>query len=202
MDDSGCKLPFLWDIELYALRDNEYPGGVKLGMLIRLLKGRRIRGNPSVSPPKWIEHHDWLGYSRPKIKFTECYDTPGFCLIKAILGLAFRDMAFASKWIRDPQDIYNVDIPDRLQSVPIEWTEDWKKVPLLRRSVRDSIGKVYTSPKLASPFNQMSTWNRRLWRSFGMKENFELRCFVAARRQLYQVSFPLSLIRKPAALLT
>jgi hypothetical protein len=31
------------DIELYAMLDNDYPGGVKLGMLIklRLLKGRR-----------------------------------------------------------------------------------------------------------------------------------------------------------------
>ncbi len=58
-------------------------------------------------------------------------------------------MAFASKWIRDPQDLYNVDIPDGLQSVPIEWAEKWKKVPLLRRSVRDSTGKVYTSPELA-----------------------------------------------------
>jgi hypothetical protein len=39
-------------MELYAIRDNEYLGGVKLGMLIqlRLLKGRRNRGNPSVSP--------------------------------------------------------------------------------------------------------------------------------------------------------
>ena len=79
-------------------------------------------------------------------------------------------MAFASKWIRDPQDVYNVDIPDRLQSVPIEWAEEWKTVPLLRR---DSTGKVYTSPKLASQFNQMSAWNRRLGRSFGMKEIFE-----------------------------
>jgi hypothetical protein len=36
------------DIELYALRDTEYPGGVKLGALIqlRLLKGRQNRGNP------------------------------------------------------------------------------------------------------------------------------------------------------------
>ena len=82
-------------------------------------------------------------------------------------------MAFASKWIRDPQDIYNIDIPDRLQSVPIEWAKNWKNVPLLRRSVRDSTGKIYTSPKLASQFNQMSMWNRRLGRSFGMKENFE-----------------------------
>jgi hypothetical protein len=42
------------DIELYALRDSQYPGGVKLGMLIqlRLLKGRRNRGNPSVSLTK------------------------------------------------------------------------------------------------------------------------------------------------------
>jgi hypothetical protein len=29
-------------------------------------------------------------------------------------------MAFASKWILDPQDIYTADIPDRLQFVPIE----------------------------------------------------------------------------------
>jgi hypothetical protein len=62
-------------------------------------------------------------YSRPKIKFTERRNTPSFYLIKAILGLAFRDMAFVSKWIRDPQDIYNVDISNRLQSVPIEWAE-------------------------------------------------------------------------------
>jgi Protein of unknown function (DUF3435) len=36
------------DIQLYAMRDKDYPGGVKLGMLIqlRLLKGRRNRGNP------------------------------------------------------------------------------------------------------------------------------------------------------------
>ena len=42
------------DIELYALRDSQYPGSVKLGMLIqlRLLKGRRNRGNPSVSLTK------------------------------------------------------------------------------------------------------------------------------------------------------
>jgi hypothetical protein len=39
------------DIELYALRDSEFPGSVKLGMLVqlRLLKGRRSRGNPLVS---------------------------------------------------------------------------------------------------------------------------------------------------------
>jgi hypothetical protein len=38
------------DIEIYAVRDDNYPGGVKLGMLIqlRLLKGRRNRGNPLV----------------------------------------------------------------------------------------------------------------------------------------------------------
>jgi Protein of unknown function (DUF3435) len=36
------------DIELFALRDPDWPGGVKLGMLVqlRLLKGRRNRGNP------------------------------------------------------------------------------------------------------------------------------------------------------------
>jgi hypothetical protein len=46
--------------------------------------------------------------------------TPSFCLTKVILGLVFSDMAFASKWTRDPQDVYNFDIPDRLQSVPID----------------------------------------------------------------------------------
>jgi hypothetical protein len=41
------------DIEIYAVRDDNYPGGVKLGMLIqlRLLKGRRNRGNPLVFQP-------------------------------------------------------------------------------------------------------------------------------------------------------
>jgi len=40
------------DIELYALRNSEYLAGVKLGMLVqlRLLKGMRNRGDPSVSP--------------------------------------------------------------------------------------------------------------------------------------------------------
>jgi hypothetical protein len=38
------------DIQIYAIRDEENPGGVKLGMLIqlRLLKGRWNRENPSV----------------------------------------------------------------------------------------------------------------------------------------------------------
>jgi hypothetical protein len=69
------------------------------------------------------------------------------------LGVVFRDEAFVSKWIRDPQDIYDIEIPARLKSVPIEWVEKWKKVPLLRRLVRDSTGKVFTSPILASQFN-------------------------------------------------
>jgi hypothetical protein len=40
------------DIKLYALRDSRFPGGVKLGLLVqlRLLKGRRNRGNQLVSP--------------------------------------------------------------------------------------------------------------------------------------------------------
>jgi Protein of unknown function (DUF3435) len=38
------------DIELYAVRDEKNPGGVKLGMIVqlRLLKGKRNRGNPLV----------------------------------------------------------------------------------------------------------------------------------------------------------
>jgi hypothetical protein len=56
-------------------------------------------------------------------------------------------------------------------------------IPVLRRSVRDTMGSVYTSPTLASQYNQMANWNRRLGRSFGMKEPFEfkmLRRAVAA----------------------
>ncbi|ERF72618.1 hypothetical protein EPUS_05672 [Endocarpon pusillum Z07020] len=69
------------DIQLYALQDKGNPGSVKLGMLItlRLLKGRRNRGNP------------------PLIKFLERQDVPSFCLIKVICGLALKDKAFASK---------------------------------------------------------------------------------------------------------
>jgi Protein of unknown function (DUF3435) len=84
------------------------------------------------------------------------------------------------------------------------WDEKWKNVPILRRSVRDSTGKVYTSPTLASQFNQMSAWNRRLGRSFGMKEPFEfkmLRRGAAAALPGKSLS-SLGLIRKPVALLT
>jgi hypothetical protein len=43
--------------EAVEYRDSEYPGGVKLGMLVqlRLLKERRNRGNPSVSPAESID---------------------------------------------------------------------------------------------------------------------------------------------------
>ena len=102
-------------------------------------------------------------------------DVSSFCLIKDILRVAFRDEAFASRWIRDHHDIYDIEIPTLVESVPVEWAEKWKKVPLLRRSVRDSTGKVFTSPTLASQFNQMSNWNHRLGRSFGMKETFDFK---------------------------
>jgi hypothetical protein len=68
-----------------------------------------------------------------------------------------------------PRTSINVDVPDHLQSVHIEWAEEWKKVPLLRRSVCDWTGKIYTSPALDSQFNQMPAWNRRLGRSLGME---------------------------------
>jgi hypothetical protein len=66
------------------------------------------------------------------------------------LGSVRKSMTKPSKWIRDPQDIYDIEIPARLKSVPIEWAEKWKKVPLLHRSVRDSIGKVFISLILSS----------------------------------------------------
>ena len=104
--------------------------------------------------------------------------------------------------LRTPQDVFNVEIPDRFQSVPIEWAEKWKKVPSLRRSVCDLTGKVYTSPKLASQYNQMSAWNRRLGRSFGMKETFELRMLRRGAVAALPSKSPPSRIRKPGALLT
>ena len=45
---------------------------------------------------------------RPKIKFTERRDVPSFCLVKVILAQAFKDRACASKWISEPEDIYNI----------------------------------------------------------------------------------------------
>ena len=167
------------DIQLYAVRDDQHPGGIKLGMLVqlRLLKGRRNRGNPSVSLPP-IAHTIVASTDesiRPKIKFTERRDVPSFCLIKVILAQAFKDNAFASKWISEPDDIYNIQIPDRLKSVPIEWAENWRTAPIFRRTVRDTAGKIHTSPTLASQYSQMATWNRRLGRSFGMKEPFEFK---------------------------
>ena len=133
------------------------------------------------------------------IKFVERQDVPSFCLIKIICGLAHRDGAFASEWIREPKDIYSIKIPDRLESVPIEWAAEWQRIPVLRRSVRDSTGKIHTSPKLAAQYNQMATWNRRLGRSFGMKESFEFKILrrsaaeVLPGKPLFQIySFHLS----------
>jgi hypothetical protein len=165
------------DIELYALRDSEYPGGVKLGMLVqlRLLKGRRNRDNPSVSQPRWINlttHESSLdlrsnlpsaGTLQASISSKSSWDSRS----------GTRPLPASGSVI--PRDVWAVAIPDRLQSVPIEWAQEWKNVPVLRRSVRDTTGKVYTSPTLASQFHQMSTWNRRLGRSFGMKEAFEFK---------------------------
>src|SRR5277367_6084458 len=52
----GMRLSSIETLNCIPSRDSEYPGGVKLGMLVqlRLLKGRRNRGNPSVSQPRWI----------------------------------------------------------------------------------------------------------------------------------------------------
>ncbi|ERF75780.1 hypothetical protein EPUS_01610 [Endocarpon pusillum Z07020] len=119
--------------------------------------GRRNRGNP------------------PKIKFTERHDTPAFCLVKAICGIAFKDGAFVSEWIREPEDIYGIKIPDRLQSVPIKWAAEWKQTPVFRRTVRDVKGNLETSPTLATQYHQMANWNLRLGKSFGLKEPFEFK---------------------------
>ena len=51
---------------------------------------------------------------------------------------------------------------------------------------RDSMGKVYTSPDLALQFNLMLAWNRRLRRSFGMKENFEFKMLRRGRQNKWE----------------
>jgi len=94
-------------------------------------------------------------------------DAPRFCLIKAILGLAFRDMASASKWIPDPQSVYNVGIPDRVG-------QEVEESPVIRQG-------------RSTPHSSTSAWNCWFGRSFGMKETLNVRCFVA-RRQLCQAS--------------
>lgn len=93
------------------------------------------------------------------IKFAERRDVPSFCMIKIILALAFADGAFASPHISKAEDIYNIKIPDRLEPVLIEWAPEWKYVPVLRRSVRDTKRTIRTSPSEASPYSQMLFWN-------------------------------------------
>ena len=68
--------------------------------------------------------------------------------------------------------------------MPVEWAEKWKTVSVLRRSVRDTTGKVFTSLTQASQYNQMANWNRRLGRSFGMKETFEFKMLVVVEFEL------------------
>lgn len=116
-----------------------------------------------------------LTLGRPVVKFVERRDTPCFCLVKLIIGLAWHDRAFASDWIQDPSDLWKIKIPRRLNAVPIEWATEWKDVPVLRRAVRNATGNIVTSPKLACQFSQMASWNRRLGMAFGMPERFDFK---------------------------
>lgn len=80
-------------------------------------------------------------------------DTPSFYFVKILLGLAFKDKAFLSQYICKPEDIYNIRIPARLKAVPIEWAQNWKAVPIFRRTVRNTDGNIHTSPTLALQYN-------------------------------------------------
>ncbi|MCJ1478742.1 hypothetical protein MMC13_007426 [Lambiella insularis] len=93
------------DIKTHVVRNPEDPARKSVVMLItlRLMKGYRNRG----APPTFVF------YERP--------ETPSFCVVSHILGLAFDDDAFLSPFITSPEDIWRIDVPSHRQGTPIEW---------------------------------------------------------------------------------
>lgn len=57
---------------------------------------------------------------------------PSFCVLSHILGLAFDDDAFLSPFIKDTEDIWQVNVLSHQQGTPIEWKSLMAEKPLLR----------------------------------------------------------------------
>lgn len=103
---------------------------------------------------------------------------PAFCVVSHILALAFNDNAFLSPFIKDPADIWNIDIAEHRMGIPIEFKTTLTDTPLLRRAVRTPTGWI-TSATKAAQFNTRNKYNLRLGKSAGLEKPFR---FYTLRR--------------------
>lgn len=121
-----------------------------------------------------------------------------------VLALAFTDQAFASFWIRKPEDIFAVDIPSFRAGIPLEWDPTWHETPLFRRAVNIN-GFVTTSKTKPAQYATMNTWNLRLGRSYGLEHKFYFYFLRRGAGAAFNSSFPittLTFIRLTASLQT
>lgn len=116
-----------------------------------------------------------LGAPQAWFVFYERPDTPSFCVVSHVLGLAFADQAFASPWIWKPEDIWATDIPSFRAGIPLEWDPSWLETPLLRRAVNVN-GVITTSRTRPAQYAVMNAWNLRLGRSYGLENKFHFYC--------------------------
>lgn len=107
--------------------------------------------------------------------FYERPDTPRFCVVSFVLGLAFADQTFASPWIRKPEDIWDTEIPSFRKGIPLEWDAAWHETPLMRRAVNVN-GVITTSRTKPAQYATYNTWNLRLGRSYGLQHKFYFYC--------------------------
>ena len=73
-----------------------------------------------------------MSIHRPSIFFYERPDMPSFDVVSHVLALAFANQAFASPWVRKPEDIWDIEIPSFRAGIPLEWDTTSQEIPLLR----------------------------------------------------------------------
>ncbi|KAH3307662.1 hypothetical protein KXV87_007711 [Aspergillus fumigatus] len=143
------------DIELYMVKHPENPACQTLLMRVthRLNKGKRNKG------------------VAPVYTYTERNDNLGLCVIQDVLEFAFRDGAFASKYIKEPRDIWRyTHVPAHRLSTPIHFKEDVQEIPVFRRAVKDAEGRWITHPKSALPYKKLQEDEVATSRSDGSKD--------------------------------
>ncbi|EGX47286.1 hypothetical protein AOL_s00088g1 [Orbilia oligospora ATCC 24927] len=112
------------DIELFLVHNEENRNESYLTMRIRvrLQKGYRNTKEPTI-------------YS-----FTEVDEPLGFDVISYMLALAFDDDAFASEYIKQPEDLYQYQSRADKKSLRFHWKESVMETPLIRDSIKAERG--------------------------------------------------------------
>lgn len=97
-----------------------------------------------------------LTRTSPIFTYTERNDNLGLCVIQDILEFAFRDGAFASKYIKKPRDVWRyTHVPDHRLSTPIHFKAEVQEIPVFRRAVKDAEGRWITHPTDALQYKKV-----------------------------------------------